>query len=437
MQRVWASLLLLLLAWPLLLMGQGSSQTSGQAVLLEITGVIGPASSEYIKRGLHKASQMNAAIVIIRIDTPGGLDTAMREIIQDFIASPIPVVTYVSPGGARAASAGTYMLYASHVAAMAPATNLGAATPVQLGPGGGQQDKTGDAMSKKMVNDAVAYIRGLAQMRGRNADWAEQAVREAASLSASAALKLNVIDLIAKDVPDLLVQLNGRKVNVRGQERVLATAGLIIQPMVPDWRSRVLSIITDPNIAYILMLIGIYGLIYEFANPGLVLPGVVGAVSLLLALLAFQVLPINYAGLALMALGIAFIIGELFLPSFGALGIGGVIAFAIGSVMLIDTDVPGYAISWQLIAVFTVLSAGFFLVVGAMAIKARQQPVVTGREQMIGSVGEVIESFNGEARIRIHGEIWKARSSTLLQQGQHVRVTDLQGLTLLVIPDKP
>ncbi|HET9680017.1 MAG TPA: nodulation protein NfeD, partial [Gammaproteobacteria bacterium] len=302
--------------------------------MLTVEGPIGPAIAQHIISGLENAAQARADLVILRMDTPGGLSTAMREIIKAILASPIPVVTYVAPKGARAASAGTYILYASHIAAMAPATNLGAATPVPVG--GAPADKPesdseknnadeGSAMQHKVINDAVAYIRGLAELRGRNADWAEQAVREAASLPAEQALEKNVIDVMATDVADLLQKIDGKTVIIDGQAIKLDTSGMVIEKIETDWRTDLLSILTNPTIAYMLMLAGIYGLMFEGFNPGAILPGVVGAVCLLLALFAFQLLPVNYAGVALIVLGIGFMVGEMFVPSFGALGLGGLI----------------------------------------------------------------------------------------------------------------
>lgn len=439
MYRNTAFLIGLLLAWASTAMGQGA----GLIILLEVSGAIGPATHDYLSRNFTRAREQGAQLIIIRMDTPGGLDTSMRAIIKDIIASPVPVATYVAPGGARAASAGTYILYASHIAAMAPATNLGAATPVRIGgiPGGDPGKENGeaapqpmDAMSKKIINDAVAYIQGLAQMRGRNAHWAARTVREGVSLSSDAALAEGVIDLIASDLGDLLSQLNGREVNLLGKQVVLDTEGAAVARTEPDWRARLLAIITDPNVAYILMLVGIYGLIYEFANPGMILPGVAGVISLLLALFAFQVLPVNYAGLALMILGIAFMLAEVFVPSFGALGIGGVIAFVFGSIMLLDTGVPGYGVSIPLIAMFALLSAAFILFVVGMAVKARRRPVVSGEEELIGAIGVGLDDFEQTGRVRVHSESWEARAIRPVHRGERIRVIARDGLLLTVEP---
>lgn len=426
--------------------------SSPAAIILEIQDSIGPATSDYIDRALEKAAKQQAELVIARIDTPGGLDTSMRSIIKQITTSSIPVVSFVAPSGARAASAGTYILYASHIAAMAPGTNLGAATPVQLGGlpdrGGAEEEPmdnetkkekgtkpTIDAKKQKLINDAAAYLRSLAQMRGRNVEWAEKAVREAASLSAEEALKAGVIDLIATDIQDLLRQLNGYMVEVQGEEKSLATDGVVLIHLSPDWRSRLLAIISNPNVAYVLMLIGIYGLIYEFSNPGAIFPGTVGAISLLLALFAFQLLPVNYAGVALILLGLALMIGEAFAPSFGALGIGGVVAFIIGSIILIDTDAPGYGIALPLILSFAIVSAGILIMVVEMAIKSRQRPVVSGREQLLGATGLALATFSGEGSVRIHGEVWSARTDKRVVEGQRVRVIGMDGLTLEVTPE--
>ena len=455
--------LLLVLLTSLLVLS--ASAAPAPVVVLSVNGPIGPATADYFNRGLDRAVKQGAQLLVLQVDTPGGLDTSMRAIIKDILASPIPVAVYVAPSGARAASAGTYILYASHVAAMAPATNLGAATPVQIGGFGGgdpqkgdeapnEQDKDksarnkdkdkdkdafepADAMGRKMTHDATAYIRGLAQLRGRNVEWAEKAVREAVSLPASEAVKINVADLIATDLADLLDKVNGRTIEIQGNKRTLETKGAALVRMEPDWRSRLLAVITDPSIAYILMLLGIYGLLFEFYNPGLVLPGVVGGICLLVALYAFQLLPVSYAGLGLMVLGIGFMVAEVFVTSYGALGIGGVIAFVLGSVMLIDTDVPGYEIPWTLIAALSATSAVFFIFVIGAALQARKRPIVTGQEEMIGATGEVIGPAEGEGLwwARVHSETWKVRSHANLHPGHHVRVRAINGLVLTVEPE--
>ncbi len=387
-------------------------------------------------------------LVVLRIDTPGGLDTSMRAIIKRIIASQVAVVSYVAPGGARAASAGTYILYASHIAAMAPATNLGAATPVSLGglpksepqgsKSGQEKDKdqspASDAKTSKVVNDAAAYIRSLAALRKRNADWAEQAVRNAASLSAEEALKQGVIDYVAPDTESLLRVLHGIEVELPQGTKVLNTENLLLERHLPDWRSQLLSIVSNPNLAYILMLVGIYGMIYEFANPGSIVPGTVGAISLLLALYAFHLLPVNYAGVALILLGLSLMVAEAFVPSFGALGIGGVVAFTVGSLILIDTEQAGFGISLPLILVVAVGSAFLMVFVIGMAVKSRNRPVVSGREEMLTSEGVVVEDFVGEGDIRVHGEIWRARSEHPLHKDQLVEVTGREGLVLKVLP---
>lgn len=438
--------ILLLLASTLLV--PVSANSVNHAVFqLTINDAIGPATDDYVKRSIETATLQHAKLIIIQMDTPGGLDAAMRAIIKNITNSSVPIVVYVAPTGARAASAGTYILYASHIAAMAPGTNLGAATPVQIGgisPPGIQKDKdktekpvvdeNKKAMQRKIINDAVAYIRGLAQLRGRNQEWAEKAVREGASLPSADALKNNVIDILATDMADLLKQVDGRVVIVQGEKQQLKTAGLTVKEINPDWRSRLLSVITNPNIAYILMLIGIYGLILEFYNPGSIVPGTVGAICLLLAMYSFQLLPINYAGMALILLGIALMIGEAFEPSFGMLGIGGVTSFVIGSIILIDTDVPGFGIDISVIATFAVTSVVLLVFVVGMALKARKRPVVSGVEELIGSEALVIEDFEQQGRVNIHSENWNAHCDSPLQKGQHVKVVGINGLILHVEP---
>ena len=508
--RLGALILLIIGAWQT----AAAQSPTGGVFVLSFQDAVGPATSDYIVKGLDEAAAADAALVVLEMDTPGGLDTSMRAIIQAILDSPVPVATFVYPSGARAASAGTYILYASHIAAMAPGTNLGAATPVEIGGSspapepdnnddllknirdliegkgadsdsasgtddaagtdnaGGTDDSVGDETAtdadnavgtdgtaessrsgdetaggrasppreypqpatteqRKAINDAVAYIRSLAELRGRNADWAEEAVRASSSLSATAALRLGVIDLIATDRADLMRQLDGRVIDGTRLSLPESTAVTVIEP---DWRSRLLAVITNPTVAYMLLLLGAYGLLFEGYNPGAVLPGVVGAISILLALFAFQILPVNYAGLALMLLGLILMAAEFFVPSFGALGIGGIAAFVFGSVILIDTDVPGFEVAGSAIA--GIAFAGSLLIIATigLAMRARNRQIVSGAEEMPGLLAEALEDFDGEGQVWVHGERWRARAAAPVHKGETLTVTRIDGLLLHVEP---
>jgi membrane-bound serine protease (ClpP class) len=493
---------------------QAQQAAGGQPLVrvLTVDGAIGPATAGYLTHGLDEARQAGADLVVIELDTPGGLTTAMREINDAVLASAVPVATYVAPSGARAASAGTYMLYASHIAAMAPGTTLGAATPVQMGGGsplpgsedggnedgandgaapdgdgtgdalgdttgdaaedaggtaddgaadqdraadatsgatGGAQDETQgdappdappdtqtDATTAKAVNDAVAYIRSLAQLRERNADWAERAVTEAATLTDREALARNVVDLRADDLNALLAALDGRTVATQAGTTTLTLADPRVERAPPDWRDELLATLTDPNVALILMMIGIYGLIFEFASPGLAVPGVLGAICLLLGLYALNVLPVNYAGLALMGAGVTFMVAEAFVPSFGALGLGGLAAFALGSTITFDTGSGAYALSWWTIGGVTALSGLVLILLVGMMVNSQRVRVSTGEDQLVGHGAEVAswtaEGGSGHGRVQLQGEYWNAVGPADLRAGQHVRITARTGLTLTV-----
>lgn len=453
---------------------QQPSMTRGVVWVVDFDGPLGPAMGDLIIRSINAAETAGARALVIRMDTPGGLDKTMRSVIKTILAAELPVITYVAPGGARAASAGTYIAYASHISAMAPATNIGSSTPVSLGPqpalptpkpaaesddgasedagaedagadDGRAEDAAGskssppastgaDAMARKVVNDAVAYLQGLAELRGRNIDWAEETVREGANLRSSEALARNVVDLISPDLESLLQTIDGREVSLAGGTVTLATADVDVHLVETDWKHDLLEIITDPTIAYGLLIFGVYGLILEFYSPGMVFPAVVGIVSLLLGAYGLQMLPVNYAGLALIVVGIGMMIGEAFTPTMGILGFAGLVAFVFGSMILLDTQSPGYSLPLSVIAAFAVATGGLAVVAIGAAMRARNQAVTTGREGMVGGPALALEAFSGKGHVRAFGEIWQARSDREVSEGDHLQVVRLDGLTLVVSP---
>jgi len=436
---------LLVWATPLL-----TATSDGDIYLVDLNGPVGPASVDLVIRTIADANDAGRTAVILRMNTPGGLDKAMRDLVQAILASNIPVITYVAPNGARAASAGTYIAYASHIAAMAPATNIGSSTPVSLAPQGlptatpADEDQPAkdqaqplDAMGKKVINDAVAYLQGLAELRGRNIEWAEKTVREGANLRASEALEQNVIDLIAPNLPALLEAIHGLEVETAAGPITLETEAATIKVIESDWRHDLLATITDPSIAYGLLIVGIYALMLEFYNPGLIIPAVTGIILILLGAYGLQLLPVNYAGVGLVIVGVVLMIAEVITPTLGVLGIGGLLAFVLGSMIMFDSEVPGYGLPISIIAAFAAATgATVFFVVG-MAVRARRQKVVSGEEAMIGASGVVLVPFIAEGEhyhgdVRAFGEIWQARSEHPLLEGTAVTVNALDGLILEV-----
>ena len=456
----------------LVLADNGGDAASPQVRVVELEGAIGPASADYFMRALEQGGEDGIDLLVLRLDTPGGLDKSMRDMIKAILASPVPVATYVAPNGSRAASAGTYIMYASHIAAMAPATNIGSSTPVNLGgegsplpiptapqppadedapedsESGGEDEQdaepkdkpqSGSAMDRKVVNDAVSYIKGLAELRGRNADWAEATVRDASNLTASEALELNVIDLVAASLTELLEAVDGRTVNAGGVDVTISSSNAHIEFIAPDWRYELLGILTDPNVALILLMIGFYGIVLEFYSPGIGVGAVTGIICLLLGAFALQMLPINYAGLALIIVGIALLATEAFTPSFGVFGVGGVIAFVVGAIILMDTDLPAYQISKPVIAGVAAVSVGVMVFVLGAAVRARRARSASGKESMVGGRAEVVEDFQGKGRVRAFGEIWQAEGDpdVVFEKDSRVSITGFDGLTVQVAVNQP
>ncbi len=426
----------------LALLGGTQSSLAATVVALDVEGGIGVATADYINSGLERAAETDADLVVIKIDTPGGLVKPTREIIQDILASSVPVAVYVTPAGARADSAGTYILLAAHVAAMTPTTHIGAATPVSLGGGGQSEDDSeqadpASAMDRKVLNDAVAYIRSLAERYGRNADWAEKAVTEAATLTAEEALELNVIDVVAGDLGELLTLIDGREVTVNDETRTLATAGATVDTFEPNWRIRLLNIIANPEIVLLLGLIGLYGLMYEGLNPGAIVPGVVGVICLLLAAYALQVMPVNYVGLALIVVGVGLIVAEAYAPSFGALGIGGIAAFVFGAIIMFDSDIPGFGISIAFVLGIAIVFALLLIWLVSYLIRLRKRGGVSGADSIIGGIATALADFSDEGRVWLEGEAWHARTDVPIHKDDEVVVRRMDVLILVVEPVEP
>ncbi len=405
--------------------------TEGKHVnVIEINGVINPVAAKFITEAVDKSEEDGAQCLIIQMDTPGGLMDSMRAIVKKLLSARVPTVVYVSPAGARAASAGVFITMAAHIAAMAPSTNIGAAHPVTLGSGGQKENK---AMMEKVVNDAVAQIKGIAKKRGRNVKWAEKAVRKSVSITEAEALKLKVINLVAPDLDSLLAKIDGRKVKIDSQTKILATKGTSINRRQMGWRYRFLDIISNPTIAYIMLMLGIYGIFFELSNPGAILPGVVGAIFLILAFFALQMLPINYAGLALILLGIILFIAEVKITSYGMLSVGGAVCMLLGSIMLAE-NLPEYMrISRTVIYPAVFVSAAFFLFAVTMAIRARTKKPTTGVEGLIGEVGVSESLLDPEGTVSIHGELWRAECDERIEKGERIKVVAVENLKLKIV----
>ncbi|MGD0281293.1 MAG: nodulation protein NfeD [Dissulfurispiraceae bacterium] len=398
-----------------------------RVLLITVNGIINPVAAEYIGAAVSQASEMKAEALIIRLDTPGGLDSSMREIVRDVVGSTVPVVAYVAPSGSRAASAGVFITMAAHIAAMASGTNIGAAHPVTMG------EKMDKVMSEKVTNDAAAYIRSLAKQRGRNEQWAEDAVRKSVSITETEALKIDVIDLVAKDVTELLSKLDGRKVTTAAGEKVLKTAGAKVIEHEMSMRYRILDLISNPNVAYILMLLGFYGLFFEFTNPGAIFPGVMGGICLILGFYALQTLPVNYAGLLLIILGIIFFILEVKIVSHGMLTIGGVIALIFGSLMLFESSSPLFRLSLAVVLPATLITALFFVFTVGLAYRAFRRRPLTGAEGLIGLEGLARTEITPQGgTVLVHGEWWSAYSDELIPKDSAVAVEAIKGLKVKV-----